>query len=281
MNKALKINSNSEDEIELFCVDKNLFVKKIHKGRGADRFLNAILKQKNFQRSYGLFKNIHNTRILEFKADNNSVEIVMPYIDGISGADFPHHGDSLVASTLSRCLNDFLSFEMMKSSHVDISKTIFLNKLSEISKSNGAIEFAGQLCILFEWIKGMSELIMFPMGICHGDLTLNNILYLNESIYLIDFLQTFLETPLQDAVKLDQDFKYGWSLRNSTKEIQTKGHIFYRHSYPPILTDIKNNYKNQYQILMALCIARIIPYIKDDITSKWVLVNLNKIIEDI
>ena len=53
-----------------------------------------------------------------------------------------------------------------------------------------------------------------PVGECHGDLTLSNILVQNSEkrICLIDFLDSFIETPMQDIVKLRQDTKYFWTL---------------------------------------------------------------------
>ncbi|MBT0858600.1 phosphotransferase, partial [Campylobacter coli] len=53
----------------------------------------------------------------------------------------------------------------------------------------------------------------FPIGYCHGDLTFSNILFQNQNIVLIDFLDNFIETPLQDVVKLRQDTRHKWSLK--------------------------------------------------------------------
>ena len=63
------------------------------------------------------------------------------------------------------------------------------------------------------------------MGISHGDLTFSNILIDDhkDSICLIDFLDSFIETPLFDIVKIRQDTKFLWTflmhknLRNKAK----------------------------------------------------------------
>ena len=44
-------------------------------------------------------------------------------------------------------------------------------------------------------------------------------LFDNSDIVVIDFLDTFLDTPLQDIVKIRQDSKYFWSL-NLVNKIQ-------------------------------------------------------------
>tara|TARA_B110000967_G_C18598019_1_gene417792 strand:- start:63 stop:722 length:660 start_codon:yes stop_codon:yes gene_type:complete len=57
--------------------------------------------------------------------------------------------------------------------------------------------------------------INIPMGYCHGDLTLSNMLLdtIDNNIYLIDFLDSFIETPLFDIIKIRQDTKFFWSLK--------------------------------------------------------------------
>ncbi len=54
--------------------------------------------------------------------------------------------------------------------------------------------------------------ILMPIGMCHGDLTLSNILYTHNKFILVDFLDSFIDTPLIDIAKLRQDTKLHWSL---------------------------------------------------------------------
>ena len=42
--------------------------------------------------------------------------------------------------------------------------------------------------------------IELPEGFCHGDLTLSNLLFNNDDIVIIDFLDTFLDSTIQDIV---------------------------------------------------------------------------------
>jgi len=51
-----------------------------------------------------------------------------------------------------------------------------------------------------------------PLGSCHGDFTFSNILFGDHQIYLLDFLDSFIESPLIDIVKLRQDTCYKWSI---------------------------------------------------------------------
>ena len=58
-----------------------------------------------------------------------------------------------------------------------------------------------------------SDTMVVPVGMCHGDLTFSNILVSRDSksICLIDFLDNFVETPLQDMSKIRQDTKFLWT----------------------------------------------------------------------
>lgn len=53
--------------------------------------------------------------------------------------------------------------------------------------------------------------MLIPVGLCHGDLTFSNILFNGNNYYLIDFLDSFIESPLLDIVKLRQDTAWLWS----------------------------------------------------------------------
>jgi hypothetical protein len=72
---------------------------------------------------------------------------------------------------------------------------------------------------LCQWIAAAADHLM-PVGLCHGDLTLSNILVQRRPssarplrVVLIDFLDSFVETPLADLAKLSQDLVYGWTTR--------------------------------------------------------------------
>ena len=49
-------------------------------------------------------------------------------------------------------------------------------------------------------------------GLCHGDLTFSNILFTNDSLCFLDFLDSYIESYIIDIVKLKQDLYYNWNL---------------------------------------------------------------------
>lgn len=112
-------------------------------------------------------------------------------------------------------LVDFISKNVNDSKLENVSNIIWEKYLSV---KNGIIDdffiSANINNIIFDkFEKRYSNNIILPIGFCHGDLTFSNILIKNHQNQLVflDFLDTFLDTPLQDMVKIRQDTKFLWS----------------------------------------------------------------------
>jgi hypothetical protein len=118
-------------------------------------------------------------------------------------------------------------------------------------------------------------------GICHGDLTLGNILVKDHELYYIDFLPIFFESPIQDIIKIRQDTRDFWSLYLLTQNyttlyqhnikiieiLKTMDSIIYSEFKDIINTEI-------YKILEIINYLRLIPYTK----SQTTLIYINSII---
>lgn len=63
-------------------------------------------------------------------------------------------------------------------------------------------------------VHALPEVMRLPVGRCHGDLTLANLFVRHDGshVTLIDFLDTFIESPLLDVCKLRQDTRFLWTL---------------------------------------------------------------------
>jgi hypothetical protein len=124
-----------------------------------------------------------------------------------------------------------------------------------------------------------------PIGHCHGDFTLSNMLFANNSkIYLIDFLDSFIESPLIDYIKLRQDTRYYWSpfleqpnkLRN-VRLIQVLNYIDKK-----IEREMKMNFEyiTQWEeYLTVMNFARIIPYAESMDDFDFLTNNIKKLIK--
>lgn len=87
-----------------------------------------------------------------------------------------------------------------------------------------------------------------PSGWCHGDLTFENIIISNGNLYLIDFLDSFVESPIVDQAKLLQDVFCYWSFHDGY--IPKRKLIFVADRY---------NTKQHYCMLL-IHLMRILPY---------------------
>ena len=129
---------------------------------------------------------------------------------------------------------------------------------------------------------GSSKFSEIKPGVCHGDLTFENIIIAKQDIYLIDFLDTFLETPLADVSKLFQDLIVGWSFREKilkgsiNENEQIKIHYFKNSLCENIKQTVNWEYVNIYLIIDLL---RIIPYTKQREIYKFILEAILKLTE--
>ena len=107
-----------------------------------------------------------------------------------------------------------------------------------------------------------------PIGICHGDFTFSNILFGDNKIYLLDFLDSFIESPLIDLVKISQDTCFKWSImlekempaHQKNKLIQTFNYLDHE------IASFCNNQLGMskwYNYLQVFNLLRIVPYLSN------------------
>lgn len=109
---------------------------------------------------------------------------------------------------------------------------------------------------------------LIPYGMNHGDLTMANMIFTKDRIYLIDFLKTFLRTPYQDIAKLLQEIDLHWSSLMSDYSKEGNA-IKYGYDYLNwrIQKHLKENYlrhKQAIRVFHLACLCRLFPYCKDN-----------------
>lgn len=121
--------------------------------------------------------------------------------------------------------------------------------------------------------------IYLPIGICHGDLTFSNILYHGKDIVLIDYLDSFIESPLFDIVKVRQDTYYYWSLNftcESFDAIKMKTILQHIDGKIDQYFHKKDYYCRYYTLFQFINLVRTLPYCDDIVVYNHVIENIKK-----
>lgn len=88
-------------------------------------------------------------------------------------------------------------------------------------------------------------------GYCHGDLTFENILINSDGVYLIDFLDSFVECPIIDESKLLQDSFCYWSFKDNIPKRK-------------LIAICEKFDTRQHYCMLLLHLLRIIPYVSKE-----------------
>lgn len=140
----------------------------------------------------------------------NLTSIEMQYCFGKSIIDFIQTEDCTSIDWIVDNLKLLINWEFDHCNLSPLAKTPFIDKLKGIPNPEN---------IHNEVLTRIRE-IDIPIGFCHGDLTLSNMIF-SRKIILVDFHDPFIETPIQDIVKLLQEVDLRWSLLMYTGDADT------------------------------------------------------------
>lgn len=222
-----------------------------------NRLKKQIEKQSNFV-PHDVFK---SPEILDWGWEDNNLYFEMEYINGATSIDYFSLIDKNGIDLFSKNLISFLEMQIKKSEFQFVSVNILFNKIENIKITN---ELKVKITNFIQKITTMNDLLL-PVGKCHGDLTFANMIFKNNEIYLIDFLDCFLESPIQDIVKIRQETKGFWSLLINKKECDL---IKLKLNFTNLDANIDNHfkkyvwYKKYVDVFEILNYARILPYVE-------------------
>lgn len=208
----------------------------------------------------------------ELTLNGESLELKMPFVAGLVGKDFAFNGNARAADNLRQILQAFLKRSLKEAQHVPFNRQKYLRKIDEIKRVS-TINIEPYTTIAENLVLGNDECDLH--GYCHGDLTLSNIICESDkSFVLIDFLKTYHESPLQDLAKINQERKFGWSLRGLNKAAINRGMIFFDKALPEPKNMISKSLLTTYLINEMLTLLRIAPYVSDRTTETWLTTSL-------
>ena len=212
----IEIAGHSGCKIEIVNEKKGLFIiKSTSDPDYAPRLKNQALKQQKFQSAKNT--KIKAPRILDIYSDNACCKIKMEYIYSLHFMAFIENYGFEQIDNFMESMIDFVTSEIASSDPQEMDSAVLTEKYNDVKSKILANRNLAQDDIIKGWVPVLDKIFrrdfsfQIPIGVCHGDLTLSNILFSGNGYYLIDFLDTFIETPLLDIVKLRQDTAFNWS----------------------------------------------------------------------
>ena len=276
----IEIKGHSGCNIEIIENEDNLYIKKsTYDEKYIDRLIEQATKQANDYE--WVTKNIHVPKIHDVYKSKTSAYMVMDYIYAKSFVDYFEYASIADIDNFINSFIEYIENELSRSNETNIDKNIFINKFNSVKNNclkNTLLsdnKFVTEILNRCEKIFNNIESFKIPIGICHGDLTFSNILFTNNGYYFIDYLDSFIETPLQDIVKLRQDTTYFWStlMYNGNKYDSVRLHMIFEYIDNKINSYFSKYefYNNYYDILQIMNILRILPYVNKEQVRDFVI----------
>lgn len=219
-NNLLTVQGHSGCQIEVIRDQNKLFIiKSTSDPKYFKRLILQAKKQQNASRHKMQF--IRVPVIHEIIETEDGVAIRMDYIYSRNFVEFFEHAGFEQVNYLIDALIMFIEKEIEKSEYLALPKNIITNKFDDVklkiinNKFLQSKDYSKKIASLITKsdaiFQSLPPLLNLPVGTCHGDLTFSNILFNGNNYYLIDFLDSFIESPLLDIVKLRQDTAWQWS----------------------------------------------------------------------
>jgi len=222
------------------------FVRKISSGvEYNERLSRQMDKQQNFNNSI-----LNTPEILRNGFLEDKFYFDMEYIRGSSFHEF------IQKENISNVKNIFEKVLHFVETNNDLNENIQQNVLAKIDNLQLGRKYDcyKDYCIDFEWEK-------INKSYCHGDLTFENLIISGEKIFLIDFLDSFVDTKIMDYAKIFQELYCFWSYRELDKNFNIEYIILDQ------MIDLDEFKKQASLKLLTLNLLRILPYANENITQ--------------
>lgn len=245
----------------------------------------AMQAEKQQKASESLISNIIVPKVYAINLMDNKTEVRMDYVYSQNYIDYlenagVHEIDSFVKTMIA-----FVENEIEQSHMTECPNEVLVTKFKDVAtKVSTRKDYTDEMENLInkagEKVAEKGQLNI-PIGVCHGDLTFSNILFCGQQYCLIDFLDSFIETPLQDIVKLRQDSQYLWSC------------LMYQNSYDALRLNLISQYiddwldkhfiqydwyREYYDVMQLMNMLRILPYAKDEKVVGYLMRVINKLV---
>ncbi len=281
----IEVKGHSGCNIDIVREGNDLFV---YKSSHDKEYLSRLLLQADKQReaSKKEYQHMRIPQIFNVEQDAEHVSIKMEYVYSRNFIEYFETAGFEQIQYFIDALILFIERELKVSAMQHVSTSMTMDKFNGVEKkilSNPLIKDDPSIKDLLQKSRKRIDtlceqsFIDIPVGFCHGDLTFSNILFNGNNYYLIDFLDSFIESPLMDIVKIRQDSRHLWSqlmyvkpydklrLKIICEKIDNEiDRYFSRYEW-------YKRYYNDYQLLNLLRIlqyakgAKVVEYLKEEI----------------
>lgn len=212
----LDIQGHSGCDIVIVHNDNEL---RIHKSTHDPNYVPRLINQANKQieASKREYQNIRIPFIFEVEHTDRDATIKMEYIYSKNFIEYFENAGFEQIKYLIGAIKYFIDLEINASTIQTVPSCVLTDKMADVARKvskNKHLQDDEKALELVELSKQVMDSVgdmVLPVGTCHGDLTFSNILFNGNNYYLIDFLDSFIESPLLDIVKIRQDTAYLWS----------------------------------------------------------------------
>ncbi len=274
----LALRGHSGCEVTIVSTTSGTRVVKSGAGPQADRLRQQISKQRDARDSNEL-DFIRVPAILAESEVAGRYAATMEYVYFQSAPAFFYRASLPALRRVAELLIGFVEAEVESSPVTSLSTDPVVDKLDKIASALAPTPWLDQYRPHLERLgRQVRELdtISIPVGRCHGDLTMSNLMIARDAsaLALIDFLDSFIESPLLDLAKLRQDTAHCWTALMTDAHVdvlrfrQIMG-VFDRLLFEPFCQ--LDWFRDHIELMTDLTLLRIAPYASDPPTHRFIL----------
>jgi|GEM_PF-415353 len=250
------------------------------KSTGDACYAERLYRQARKQQEFGEQDNpaVRAPKVFAISQTRSTCSVKMEFVYGQNFVEFFEYAGLERLTTFVDTVLSFIQGELGGSPLQQVDGSVIQHKYGSVREhvlSNSAVAGHPEIQRHFHTLDRILDRkydMVLPVGICHGDLTLSNILFCGSRVYLVDFLDSFIETPLVDIIKLRQDTRYGWSFLMVRRPYDRVRHqIILDHIDQCIVSRFQEEpfYRDHYVLLQLMNFLRVLQYAHEPVVIEY------------